>query len=76
MDVWNGGLIMPILAKRPAVYSRATIVTVDGPTAVTVMHDGQPNSINAIAQYADPAVGDRVLTLSLGRTIYVTGKVS
>lgn len=64
---------MPIMRQRPPVHSVATVSAVSGPTTVSVVHDGQTVAVTATAQYVGPAVGDRVLTLILGRTVYATG---
>lgn len=61
--------------RQDAIYGRGTLTSIVNASQVLVQHDGQGNSIAATPQYSSPAVGDRVLTLTIGRTVYVTGAI-
>lgn len=60
-------------------YGRGTVTGVigsinDKAPQIYVTHDGQTGQALAFAQYTTtPAVGDRVLILTVGTTMYATG---
>lgn len=58
-------------------WSYATVSSVTpNINIIGIVPDGQTASINVIAQYPSPAVGDRVTTLRIGRQIYATGTIN
>lgn len=66
-----------IVAKQQRLrYGQGTVMSYGQPPFIMVAHDGQTVSIPAIAQYASPAIGDRVLLLTVDRTIYATGLIT
>lgn len=69
------------MSRVSAYHWRGTIITVVGYGVIQVLPDGEQTSIKVtgvrcFAQYASPAVGDRVSVLALGRQHYAQGKTS
>jgi len=67
-------MITPQRPLKP-VYGQGTVTVVQDPFNGSVMHDGQAGNVSAIFQYESPAVGDRIVILTVGRKFYATGKL-